>query len=330
MRQPIFLGLREDKPAREIHQEIPISTKEVLPKQVNIKTKAPLTNLDKIYWPDEGYTKGDMINYYQTIAPYILPYLKGRPQALHRQPNGLKDEGFFQKDINFKPPSWIKIFELTSESRSQKVHHLVCNTRNDLAYMNNLGCIEINPWASTAKAPRHPDFLVLDFDPEGIDFSKVIDVVLVARDILTRIKCSAFCKTSGSRGMHIYVPLNRKYTFEQCKDFSQMICMAIHKEIPKLTSLERKPRRRQGMIYLDYLQNHFTATMAAPYSLRPRPGAPASTPLEWKEVRHGLKPQDFTIKTMPGRLKKKGDLWKGILARSIDMKKSLKILESLV
>jgi bifunctional non-homologous end joining protein LigD len=328
MRQPIFLGLRQDKKPKETYQEIPVAPKDVLPEQVKVKTKAILTNLEKIYWPDEGYTKGDMINYYQSIAAYILPYLKGRPQSLHRQPNGLNDSGFFQKDINFKPPAWIEIFELTSESKSQKVHHLVCRTKDDLAYMNNLGCIEINPWLSTVEDPHHPDFLVLDFDPDGIDFSKVIDTVLVARDILAKIKCPAFCKTSGSRGMHIYVPLKRKYTFEQTKDFSQMICMAIHQEMPKFTSLERKPQSRRGLIYLDYLQNHFTSTMAAPYSLRPRPGATVSTPLEWKEVHHGLVIQDFNIRTIPARLKKNGDLWKGISAKGIDMKKSLKILEA--
>ncbi len=334
MRQPIFLGLRQDKKPKETRQEIPVPTKKVLSEiqtpELKINVKFRLSNLDKVYWPDEGYTKGDMIHYYQTMAPFILPYIKGKPQSFRRQPEGIKTPGFFQKDIKFKPPSWMKIFELTSESRNQKTHYLVCQDKHDLAYMNNLGCIEINSWLSSAAAATHPDFMVFDFDPEGIEFAKVIDAVLVAQDILTKIKCPGFCKTSGSRGMHIYVPLKRKYDYDQTKDFSQMICVAIHQQLPDITSMERSPQKRKGMIYLDYLQNHFTATMAAPYSLRPRPGATVSTPLEWREVKVDLNPQDFTIKTIPKRVKEKGDVWKGILTQGIDMRKSLTKLESLL
>jgi bifunctional non-homologous end joining protein LigD len=347
MRQPIFLGIREDKKPQEVTQELPekiipqdekplpekakkstpSKTKEAV--KLKISPKVQLSNLDKVFWPKEGYTKGDIIKYYQDIADYILPYIKGRPESLKRQPNGIDDKGFFQKNLQADPPEWVHTAKVESESRDETVRYLVCDDKETLAYMNNLGCIEINPWCSSVQAPNHPDFLVLDLDPVDIDFSKVIDVALVAKDVLTKSKMEGFAKTSGGRGMHIYVPLQRKYTFELTKDFCQLLCIAIHNKLPSITSLERNPHQRKGLIYLDYLQNHYTATMATAYSLRPQPQATVSTPLEWKEVKKGLDPRDFTIRTISNRLKKKGDLWKGVLGKGIDMGKSLKILETL-
>ncbi len=331
LRQPIFLGLREDKTAREVKREVPAPVAALIAGTTEenrapaVTTRAVLSNLDKIYWPEEGYTKGDMIRYYQEIAPFILPYLKDRPQSLHRHPNGINDKGFFQKDAKDEP-DWIKTVDVDSESK-EKIHYLLCQDKDSLAYINNLGCIEINPWNSTADDQDHPDYLVLDLDPVDIAFSKVVDVTLKAKEILDHAQLRSFCKTSGGRGMHIYLPLRKKYTFDQTKDFTHFICMLIHKQCPGYTSLERSPQKRKGMVYLDYLQNKIGATMAAPYSLRPRPGAPVSTPLEWSEVTPRLDPQDFTLKNIRARLAKKGDLWKGVLGPGINMPHALKILE---
>ncbi len=336
MRQPIFLGLREDKKPQEVLQEKPIMIKKILLKEnsenktVDLNLRTPLTNLDKVFWPDDGYTKGDMIRYYQEIAPFIIPHIKNRPLSMHRQPDGINDPGFFQKDINFKTPEWVKIMSLKSETDDEITHYLIGKDKETLALMNNLGCIELNAWCSDIVKPHHPDFLVLDFDPVDVKFPVIVDTVLIAKKIMDHCKMEGFCKTSGSRGIHVYIPLKKKYDFEQTKNFSQILCMAINKQAPEVTSLERSPSKRKGLIYLDYLQNHYASTMAVAYCLRPKPQAPVSAPLEWKEVNRSLKIQDFNIKTMPMRLKKKGDLFKGVFGKGIDMSKSLKILEKFV
>lgn len=291
-----------------------------------VSTKAHLTNLDKVYWPEEGYTKGDMIRYYQDIADFILPYLKDRPQSLHRHPQGITEESFFQKDVQQPLPPWIKTVKIKSESKGE-INYLVCQDKDDLAYINNLGCIEINPWNSRVKKEDYPDYLVLDLDPVDVSFPKVIEVALAGRKVVEKLDMEGWCKTSGGRGLHIYIPLGAKYHFDQVKDFSKLVCLAIQKQVPGLTSLERSPDKRQKLVYLDYLQNKLGATMALVYSLRPKPKAPVSMPLEWKEVNRRLDPLQFNLGSAPERLQKKGDLWKKVLGSGIDMKKSLKLLE---
>lgn len=333
MRQPIFIGLREDKRPLEVKQEVAQPVKKAVSPDGtalgSIGSKVQLTHLDKIYWPKEGYTKGDMVRYYQEVADYILPYIKGRPQSLHRHPNGIEEAGFFHKDITHKPPAFIKTVKIKSDDSDKVVNYMLCDSRQALAYINNLGCIEINTWMSSAAHPQHPDFLVLDFDPVDVDFVKVIDVVIEARKILDKSKLKGFVKTSGSRGMHVFIPLYHQYNFDQIKDFAHYLCMVIHNKMPDITSLERHPSKRKGLVYLDYLQNHYTATMAMPYSLRPKPMAPVSIPLEWKEVTRSLTITDYNIKTTAARLKKKGDVWKAIFTTKNDIRKSLLLLEKL-
>ncbi len=295
-----------------------------------VKTDQPnLTNLDKIFWPKEKYTKGDVIKYYEKIADYILPYLKDRPESLNRHPNGIAGDSFFQKDMDHTPPTWVKTQKVYSESNEQDINYLVCNNPPTLLYMANLGCIEINPWFSTTKHLDKPDYAVLDLDPEDIGFDKVIEVALEAHKILSKLKVDHYPKTSGATGIHIFIPLGAKYTYEQAKHFTQLIAVLVNKALPEITSLERNPQRRQKRIYLDYLQNRKGQTLAAPYSLRPKPGAPVSTPLEWKEVKKGLKPTNFTIKNIFTRLQKKGDLFKPVLGKGIDLKAALKQIEKL-
>ncbi len=334
MRQPIFLGMREDKKSREVRKEVAQATstivgekpdRKAMPKVSADPARLKLTNLDKIYWPKEGLTKGDMINYYRTVMPHILPYLKGRPMVLRRHPNGIEGGSFFHKNME-TTPGWIKTAPIHSDSKDI-INYLICEKEDDVLYMANLGCIEMSPWPSTIDRVNYPDYMVLDLDPgPNVGFEALIDVALQSKKVLDRAAIPGLCKTSGGRGLHIYVPCQKKYTYEQITDFAQVLCMVINRELPKITSLERSPQKRKSEVYLDYLQNHYGATMAAVYSVRPRPGATVSTPLEWQEVRRGLDPTAFDIKTVPVRLKKKGDLWRGVLARRIDIARALKTL----
>lgn len=292
------------------------------------KTEFTVTNLDKVYWPDEGYTKGDMIKYYYEIANYMLPYLKNRPESMNRFPNGIKGPSFYQKNVGDKLPKWLKTEKLYSESNDEYIHYLICNDKATLVYMANLGCIEINPWCSTIKFLDKPDYLVIDLDPEDISFDKVIETARAVKEVLDKAKCEGYCKTSGATGLHIYVPLNHKYDYEIAREFAKVIASHVHDMIPGFTSMERSPKNRQKKVYLDYLQNSRGQTLAAPYSLRPKPGATVSAPLEWKELKTKFTPQDFTIKTIQKRLKKKGDLFKGVLGKGVNIEKCLKNLNT--
>lgn len=287
-----------------------------------------LTNQQKIFWPDEGYTKGDVITYYNTISSYILPYLKDRPQSLKRNPNGIMEKGFYHKDAGDAAPDWVSRVSILAESTHKTVDYIICNNRETLLYLNNLGCIEINPWNSRASKPEHPDYLVLDIDPdEKNTFDEVIDVALIIHEILEKAGATSYCKTSGATGMHIYVPLHAVYPYDQVRPFAELVARLANEQLPKTTTLERPLHKRKGRIYIDYLQNSRGQTLASVYSLRPVPHATVSTPLEWKEVRHGLTPLDFDINSISRRLEKKGDLFRGVLREKTDLKKCIAKLE---
>jgi bifunctional non-homologous end joining protein LigD len=288
-----------------------------------------VTHLDKIFFPKEKITKGEVIEYYRKIAPFILPYLKDRPESLNRHPNGILGKNFFQKDFAYQPPNFVKTKKIFSESNDDYINFLVCENILTLIYLANLGCIEMNPWFSTIKHLEKPDYAVIDLDPEDISFEKVVEIALEVHNLLGKLKVPNFCKTSGATGMHIYIPLGAKYTYDQAKEFSHLVAVLVNRKIPNITSVERNPKKRQKKVYLDYLQNRKGQTLAAPYSLRPKPGAPVATPLEWKEVKKGLSPSQFTIKTIFPRLKKKGDIFKGIFGKGIDLKKVLNLIEKL-
>lgn len=287
--------------------------------------KITLSNLDKVFWPEEGYTKGDVINYYEAIYPYIIRYMKGRPESLFRTPNGIKGEGFFQKDAAGNAPAWVKSYMLYSDSADKDINYIICNDKPTLLYLANLGCIEMNPWNSTLKDLDKPDYLVLDLDPsEKNTFEQVIETALVIKEILDKAGAASYPKTSGATGIHIYVPLGAKYTYEQAKDFAHLVAINAQAQLPDFTSLERSlSKRGKNNIYIDYLQNRKGQTLSCAYSLRPKPGATVSTPLEWKEVKKGLHPTDFTLKNIQKRIEKKGDLFKGTLLKGIDMLKCI-------
>lgn len=337
LRHPVFMGLRIDKEAGEISEEAQDinAKKDVHTKNSDMdKTKTvngnkvSVTHIDKIYWPQEGYTKGDMIEYYNKVYKYISKYLKNRPESLRRTPNGITDEGFFHKDAGDAAPDWVDTYKMWSESANKEINYIVCNNKATLLYMANLGCIELNPWNSRVNTVDNPDYLVIDIDPsEKNTFDQVVDTALMVKEIFDKCGCPTFCKTSGATGLHVYVPLGAKYDYEHARDFAHTIAMVAQEQLEDFTSLERSlSKRGKDKIYIDYLQNRPGQTLSCAYSLRPKIHAPVSTPLEWKEVKHGLKPTDFNIKNTIERLEKKGDLFTPVLGKGIDMVKALKKL----
>jgi len=284
------------------------------------------TNLQKIYWPTEKISKRDMLNYYYEVMPYILPYMRDRPQSLNRHPNGIKGPNFYQKNVEGKVADWIKTYPYRSESDGEVKQFLVCTDEATLLYIANLGCIEMNPWHSRIQSADKPDWCVIDLDPDGNPYSQVVEAALVVKKILDPIGITAYCKTSGATGMHIYIPLGAAYSYDQSRMLAEMIVHLVHEQIPSFTSLERTPAKRKKKIYLDYLQNRTIQTIAAPYSLRPKPGATVSTPLHWDELKKTLTPAQFTIKNILSRLKKESDLFKPVLGKGIDLEEKLKKL----
>ena len=335
MRHPVYKGLREDK----FPQEIKVETKSE--KTVNRKStgsnsleidgkRVNFTNLEKIYWPDSGLRKYDLIDYYLKISDYIIPYLKDRPQSLHRHPNGINKTGFFQKDNEGLLENWIETVKIYSKSSDKDIEYMLCQNEATLLYMANLGCIEINPWSSRIQNLDKPDYTVIDLDPSDKNsFEEVIEVAQIAKEILHAAEIEAYCKTSGSRGLHIYIPLAAEYTYSEARDFTKLICYFIQERSKGLTSMERAVKNRKGRIYLDYLQNRRGQTLASAYCVRPRKGAPVSAPIEWQELKSGLKISDFNLKNMPARLDEKGDIFSKVLSSSIDMEAALERLNDL-
>jgi bifunctional non-homologous end joining protein LigD len=357
-RQPAFRGLREDKKPGDVVLEVASTNVELGQENGLVKQKvlaAPpkkerktllnpkeesqtriidghevkFSNLSKVYWPKEGYTKRDLINYYYQVAPFMLPYLKDRPQTLNRFPNGIEGKSFYQKDVKGKAPEWIETFPYYSFMDQREKEFLVVTEEAGLLYATSLGCIEINPWSSRRVKPDHPDWCIMDLDPDKNPFEEVIEAARVTKEVLDSIGVDSYCKSSGSTGLHIYIPLGAKYTYEESKEFGRRLAKVIHAEIPDYTSIERKTADRKGCLYLDFLQNRPQATVAAPYSLRPKPFAPVSMPLYWEEVKRGLNIRDFNISNAISRVRSEGDLFKPVLGKGIDMEKAIRKLESL-
>lgn len=351
MRHPSFEGLRTDKKATDVIMEKEKSVSKVVKKKKKAKLRVKVskterktllnpseetqvkkvkghelkfTNVKKIYWPKEKISKGDMINYYYQIAPYILPYLKNRPQSMNRHPDGIDGESFYYKDVTGKAPAWIETYRYKSESDGRDRNYLVATDEASLLYMASLGCIEMNPWHSRVKTEDYPDWCVIDLDPAKNTFNQVIEAARVTHEILESMGVKSYPKTSGSTGIHIYIPLEAKYTYEQSKEFARVIATMVQRELPEFTSIERVVKKRQGKMYIDFLQNRAQATISAPYSLRPKPGATVSMPLYWEEVKKGLKMTDFNIHNALDRIKREGDIFKPVLGKGIDLLKAIK------
>jgi bifunctional non-homologous end joining protein LigD len=291
------------------------------------KNVVNISNRQKIYWPDEGFTKGDVIDYYDKVADLILPHLKGRPLSLKRNPNGIRDNGFYHKDAGENAPGYVDVFKVKSESNNKIIDYIVCNNKATLLYVANLGCIEINPWNSTMKKPGHPTWMVIDIDPSDKNtFTEVIDTALAVKMVLDKAGIKSYCKTSGSSGLHVYTPLKNKYDYDTVRDFAQIIASLVQEQLPGTTTLERSLSKRGPKIYVDWLQNSKGQTLASVYSLRPVAGASVSTPLDWKEVNHQLHPKQFTIQNIFQRIKKKGDIFLPVLSEANSIDKALKAL----
>lgn len=358
IRHPSFRGLREDKAPAEVGMEEAREPAEVLSGKEAVHRDKLLTrpatvrktllnpseetqvrklnghtikfgNLSKIFWPDEKVTKRDMLNYYYQVAPYMLPFLKNRPQTMNRFPNGIHGKSFYQKDVTGKVPEWLETFQYFSETDNRLKNFPVASDEAALLYLVSLGCIEINPWCSTCGTPDHPDWCIIDLDPDQNPFSQVIETALVTREVLREAGIESWCKTSGSTGIHIYFPLGAKYTYEESKEFARVVARIIHRELPAFTSIERYTDKRKGKLYIDFLQNRPQATVAAPYSLRPKAGATVSMPLHWEEVRPGLQMTDFTIFNAPDRARETGHMFAGVLGEGIDMVAALRKLKPL-
>ncbi|MEO8763220.1 MAG: DNA ligase D [Ginsengibacter sp.] len=323
--KPVKLKVKKDTPGKIVEKNIPTETEKTF---TFGKSKVNVTNLNKVFFPGDGVTKGDVINYYISMSRYILPYLEGRPESLLRNPNGIHSKGFFQKDAAGAAPAFVKHQKVFSESTKKQIDYIVCDNEATLTYLNNLGCIEFNPWHSTVEDLNMPDYLIIDIDPsEKNTFQQVIEVANVVKQVLDKAGAISYCKTSGASGIHVYVPTAKKYTYDQVKDFAYIISILASDELKGFTTLERNLQKRgHSHIYMDYLQNRKGQTISAVYSLRPKDGATVSTPLLWKEVKTGLTPRDFTIHNIEARIKKTGDIFKGVLGKGIDLQKCLKKL----
>ncbi len=319
-RHPVFIRLRDDKDKKSLNEEIV----EAMPTK---ETKG-LTNPQKVFWPKEGYTKADLFNYYEKMAAYVLPYLKGRPLSLNRFPNGIDKPGFYHKDAGENVPSFVDVFKVKSESNNKIIDYIVCNNKSTLLYLANLGCVDMNPWNSTTRKITNPTWMVIDIDPSAKNkFTQVVDTALATKQVLDRAGVESFCKTSGATGLHVYVPLNNRYAYEQVKDFAHLVASMVNDIVPDFTTLERSLSKRKGRIYIDFLQNRRGQTLASAYSIRPVAGASVSTPLDWKEVNHKLDPADYTIKNILKRVEKKGDLFKPVLGKGASLEKAVRMLE---
>lgn len=367
-RHPAFQGMRMDKKAKEVRREAEIETKAIvdaeLPKAAETKAvhkdqhaaaiKPPksagrktllnpkdetqvrkinghelkFSHLSKLYWPEDKVSKRDMFNYYYQVSDYILPYLKDRPMSLNRFPGGIHAKSFYQKDVKGKAPDWAETFPYTTSDGEHK-EYLLGNNEASLLWMASLGCIEMNPWFSRSASPDNPDYCVIDLDPDRNTFDQVIQVAKMVKEILDQLDVPAYVKTSGSTGMHIYIPLAAQYTYDQSQLFAKLIVKLVHQQVPEFTSLERMVDNRDGKMYLDFLQNRPGATIAGPYSLRPKPGATVSMPLHWDELKAGMRMTDFTIFNAIDRLKDTGDLFKGVLGKGISLTKAVEKAKSI-
>ncbi|MCF2506017.1 DNA ligase D [Dyadobacter sp. CY107] len=316
------------KPDKSKRKTLLNPTDETQVRKIN-GNEVKFSNLSKIFWHQEKITKRDVINYYYQVAPFILPYLERRPLSLNRFPNGIDGKSFYQKDVTGKVPSWVETFPYTANDEEQQKNFMVCNDEAALLYMANLGCIDMNPWNSRTHKPDNPDWCLLDLDPDTTNtFEQVIETALAIKQLLDSLNIDGYCKTSGSTGLHIYIPLGAKYSYDQCQLFAQWIASQVQQELPGFTSIERMTKNRKGKLYIDYLQNRPKATLAAPYSIRPKPGATVSMPLHWEEVKIGLQLRDFTILNAMDRLQQEGDLFKPVLGKGIDLEAAIGKIEA--
>jgi bifunctional non-homologous end joining protein LigD len=358
LRQPVFLRFREDKRPEECRRAEgvaaerageqaesgePVSSRaergilpgngskqaDKIPRSARDDKELPFefTNVGKVFWPEDGYTKGDLLAYYRAVSPWLLPYLRNRPLVMTRYPDGIGGKSFFQKDAPGFAPEWIRTERVWSEDTQREIDYFVCDDEASLLYVVNLGSIPLHLWASRAGSLERPDWCVLDLDPKGAPFEQVVEVALATRAFCQRIELPLLVKTSGSSGLHLLVPLGRQCTHEQSRSLGELLARCVVSRLPEIATITRQVSRRDGRVYIDYLQNGSGKLLVAPFSVRPLPGAPVSTPLAWREVNRRLDPRRHTLKTVPERMRKlKADPLAGVLEAEPDLGAALERL----
>ena len=339
LRQPVFVRLREDKkPAectpetREPPRAVPgpesPEAAEGRPEEERMQRDPKLSNPDKVFWPDEGYTKGDLVGYYRTIAPFLLPYLRDRPLTLTRFPDGIRGKSFFQKDAPAWTPAWVRTARVYSEDAEREIDYFVADDVETLLYVVNLGAIPLHVTASRLADEGRPDWTVLDLDPKEAPFEHVVQIALRLRELCERAGLPSYPKTTGQRGLHVLVPVGQQLTHAQARQLAQILSRRVADELPEIATLERSIPARRGRVYLDCLQNGRGKTIVSPFSVRPQPGAPVSTPLSWSEVTRRLDPARFTIESVPRRTRRSGeDPMRPVLTKKPDLLRALSLLE---
>jgi bifunctional non-homologous end joining protein LigD len=313
LRAPVYQGVREDKEAGEVRREEPIGDEVRRGSRV-----LSLSNRDKPFWPDEGITKGDLLAYYQAVAGVLVPHLRNRPFTMKRYPDGWQGKFFFQKDAPSHMPDWIKTVELVVSTRerprqTRKISAPLVNDELALLWMVNMGCIDLNAWYSRVDKPHRPDWVLFDLDPsDDVGFPETIEVALLVKAALDQLGLESFPKTSGSEGIHVLVPIQRRHTYDQAREFAEIVAGALARTHRGLVTTEWTKAKRRGVL-IDSNQNGEGKTIASVYSVRPKPGAPVSTPLRWEEVNEELDPSAFTMDTVLGRVEQHGDLFKAVL-----------------
>src|SRR5207253_7743685 len=291
-----------------------------------------LSNLEKPFWPDEGITKGDLLDYYRRVAPVLVPHLRDRPFTLRRYPDGAYGKAFFQKDAPSHMPEWISRFRAQVSTRDKArtkkwIEFPVVNDELALLWVVNMGCIDMNTWYSRIDKPERPDFVLFDLDPTPeVPWAQTVEVAVILKQLLDQLGLDSFPKTSGGKGFHVLVPLDRRSTYEDTRSFAEVVAGAIARAHPKLATTQWSKARRRGVL-IDANQNGEGKTIASAYSVRPRPGAPVSTPLEWEEVDRDLDPARFTMTAVIDRVGELGDLYEGMLTTRQSLGKALAKLD---
>jgi bifunctional non-homologous end joining protein LigD len=285
-----------------------------------------VTNANKVYWP-EGYTKGDLVAYYDTVAPLLLPYLKDRPVVLTRYPDGIEGKSFFQKDAPVYTPRWVRTVTVTSGHGERDIRYFVIDEPESLRYVANLGTIPLHVWSARVRALEQPDWLVIDLDPKGAPFKQVVQVAKIVKTILDELELASAVKTSGATGLHILLPMGQRYSDEETRTFARLLAVLVVDAAPEIATVARPIHARGGKVYVDFGQNGRGNTIVAPYSLRPLPGAPASCPLVWDEVNARLDPARFTMKTLPKRFASMPDPLRMVLGPGLEMASAIRRIE---
>jgi len=332
LRAPVFIGLRPDIDPLDCQREPADAPSERTPlldpalaevTQVIDGHRLKFTNLNKVFYPKDGYRKRDLLNYYDAVAPLILPHLKDRPLSLKRYPNGIDADFFFQKEVAESFPKWLRT------GMADGIRHVIGDDRATLLFLVNLGCIDHNPWMSRIGSLDHPDYVLIDLDPHECGYEKIVEAALLVRAKLDKAELESYPKTTGGDGMHLFIPLEPRYTYEQARGFAELLAALVTHERPDLFTTPRAvSRREKGRVYFDWAQIAQGKTISAPYVLRAYPGAPVGTPLAWREVTPKLRPEQFNIGNVLARFDRVGDLFEAVLKKPQQLEPALEKLSS--